>query len=162
MVVIKWSEKVEGSGDNIYSPLCVGSYKGEDDSLVNWPGTDPDAKMNCFNWSKENNDWIVPEDKYDEELNNWRGHIHNGQFHPQTLKEKRKTEETCSKYAVSAKFNGIPREENPVIPINSYKDKCREYMIRMECGTSCPFHTHTIKRRGGIFFYISLDFPWNT
>ena len=32
----------------------------------------------------------------------------------------------------------------------------------MECGMSSPFQTHTIKRRGGIFFYISLYFPWNT
>ena len=48
----------------------------------------------------------------------------------QTLKEKRKTEETCSKYAGSAKFNGIPREGKPAIPIKSYKDQCREHMIR--------------------------------
>ena len=27
MVIIKWLEKVEGSGDNIYSPLCSGLYK---------------------------------------------------------------------------------------------------------------------------------------
>ena len=29
----------------------------------------------------------------------------------------------------------------------------------MECGTYFPFHTHAINRRGGIFFYVSLDFP---
>ena len=46
MVVIKWSDKVEGSGDNIYSPLYGGLYKEEDDYLVPWSGTDPDAKMN--------------------------------------------------------------------------------------------------------------------
>ena len=62
MVVIKWLYKVEGSGDNIYSPLCGGLYKEEDNYLVPWSGTDPDAKMNCFTWSKENNDCIVPED----------------------------------------------------------------------------------------------------
>ena len=66
MVVVKWSDKVEGSGDNIDSPLCGGLYKEEQDSLVPWSGTDPDAKMNYFTWSKENNDWIVPEDQYDE------------------------------------------------------------------------------------------------
>ena len=27
MLVIEWSEKLEGSGDNIYSPLCGGLYK---------------------------------------------------------------------------------------------------------------------------------------
>ena len=49
----------------------------EEDSLVSWSGTYPDAKMNCFTWSKQNNDWIVPEDQYDEEFKNWRGPLHN-------------------------------------------------------------------------------------
>ena len=31
-----------------------------------------------------------------------------------------------------------------------------------ECGMSSPFQTHAIKIRSGIFFYISLYFPWNT
>ena len=96
MVVVKWSDKVEGSGDDIDSPMCGGLYKEEKD-IVPWSGTDPDAKMNCFTWSKVNNNWIVPEDQYYEEFKNWRGPIHNGQFRSQTLKEKRKTKETCSK-----------------------------------------------------------------
>ena len=48
IVVIKWSDKVQGYGDNIDSPLCSGLYKEEEDYLVPWLGTDPDAKMNCF------------------------------------------------------------------------------------------------------------------
>ena len=59
MLVVQWSDKVEGSGDDIDSPLCGGLYKEEKDSLVPWYGTDPDAKMNYFTWSKENDDWIV-------------------------------------------------------------------------------------------------------
>ena len=34
MVVVKWSDKVEGSGDDINSPLCIGLYKEEEDFLV--------------------------------------------------------------------------------------------------------------------------------
>ena len=34
MVVVKWSDKVEGSGDNINSPRCGELYKEEEDSLV--------------------------------------------------------------------------------------------------------------------------------
>ena len=120
MVVVKWSEKVEGFGD---------LYKKYDNSLVPWSVPDPDANTNCFTWSKEENDWIVPEDQYDEQLKNWRGPIHNCQFRSQTLKQKRKTEYTCSKYKDSTKFNGILREGKPAIPINSYKDPCREHMI---------------------------------
>ena len=128
MVVVKWSDKVEGSGDDIDSPLCGGLYKEETD-IVPWSGTDPDAKMTCFTWSKEENDWIVSGDQYNKEFKNWKGPIHNGEFRSHTLKEKRKTEDTCSKYAGSAKFNGIPREGKPEIPIKSYKDQCREHMI---------------------------------
>ena len=36
MVIIKWSEKMEGSGDNIDSPLCGVLYKEEYNSLVPW------------------------------------------------------------------------------------------------------------------------------
>ena len=104
MVVVKWSDKVEGNGDNIDSPLCTGLYKEEDDHLVPWPGTDPDAKMNGFTSSKEDNDWIVSEYQYNEEFNNWVGPKNNGQFRSNTLKDKRNTEETCSKYAGSTKF----------------------------------------------------------
>ena len=68
MVVVKWSDKVEGSGDNIYSPLCIGLYKKEGGSLVPCSVTDPYANMNCFTWSKVNNDWIVPYDQYDGEF----------------------------------------------------------------------------------------------
>ena len=109
MAVVKWSDKVEGSGDNVYSPLCGGLYKEEKDSLVPWSGADPDSKMNCFTWSKVNNDCILSEDQYDEEFKKWKGHIHNGQFLSQSFKEKQKTEEKFSEYAVSAKLNGIPR-----------------------------------------------------
>ena len=61
MVVVKQSDKVEGSGDNIYSPLGGGLYKEEGDYLVLWSGTDPYYKMNCFTWYEEDNAWIVPE-----------------------------------------------------------------------------------------------------
>ena len=60
MVVVKWSDKVEGSGDNIDSPLCGGLYKEEEDYLVTWSGTHINVKMNCFTWSKDNNYCIVP------------------------------------------------------------------------------------------------------
>ena len=53
MVVVKWSDKVEGSVDDIDSPLCGGLYKNETD-IVPWSVTDPDAKMNCFTWSTTN------------------------------------------------------------------------------------------------------------
>ena len=46
MVFVECSDKLEGSGDNIDSPLCSGLYTEEDYYLVPWSGKDPDAKMN--------------------------------------------------------------------------------------------------------------------
>ena len=53
MVVVKWSDKGEGSGENIDAPLCGGLYKEEDYSLVPWSGIYPYSKINRFTWSKE-------------------------------------------------------------------------------------------------------------
>ena len=132
MIVVKWSDKVEVSGYNIDAPLCGELYKGEENSLVPWSVTNPYAKMNFFTWPKEENDWIFPGDQYNEEFKKWRGPIHIGKLQLQTLKDNRNTEETCSKYTGSAKFNGIPGVVNPEIPIKSYKDQWREHMIRNE------------------------------
>ena len=86
MVFVAFSDNVDGSGDNIDAPLSGVLYKEEKNYLVPWPGTYPYAKMDYFTWSKEDNDWIFPEDQYNEEFKNWRGPIHNGKFHSQTLK----------------------------------------------------------------------------
>ena len=66
--------------------------------------------MNSFTWSTDNNDWIVLWDQYNEDFNNRRGPIKNGQFRQQNIKGMKKTEETCSKYVGSVKFNGVPRK----------------------------------------------------
>ena len=71
MVVINWLEKMDGSGDNIDAPLCSKLYKEEGGCLFPCSGIDPDAKMNCITWSNEENDWIVPEDHYNEEFKNY-------------------------------------------------------------------------------------------
>ena len=86
--------------------------------------------MNSFTWSTEENDWIFLGDQYNEDFKKFKGPINNGQFRQQNIKEMRNTEETFSKYAGSVKFNGIPREGKPAIPIKYYKDQCREHMIR--------------------------------
>ena len=86
--------------------------------------------MNSFTWSTEENNWIFLGDHYNGDFNNWKVPIKNGQLRQQNIKEMRKTEETCSKYAGAVKFNGIPREGKPSIFIKSYKDQCCEHMIR--------------------------------
>ena len=94
MVVIKWSDAIKEPRVKVDGPQCGGLYKEDNESIIPWPGTDPDAKMNSFTWSKEENDQIFLGNQYNEDFNNWKGPINNGQFLQQNLKEMRKTEET--------------------------------------------------------------------
>ena len=71
IVVVKWSDKLEGSGDNIDPHLYGGLYKKEDGYLAPWSELDTYTNINCFTWSKEDSYWIVLEYQYDEEFNNW-------------------------------------------------------------------------------------------
>ena len=120
MVVINWSDTIKGPRVKVDGPPCGGLYKEDHGYIIPWSGTDPYAKINSFTWSIEENDWIFLGYQYNEDFNNWKGPINNGQFRQQNIKEVRNTEETCSKYAGSVKFNGIPREGNPEIPIKFY------------------------------------------
>ena len=115
MMVIKWSDEIKGPRVKVDGPLCGGLYKEDHRFIIPFSGTDPYAKMNSFTWYTYDNDWIIPGDQYNEEFNNWQGPINNGQFRQQNIKEIRKTEEICSKYAGSANFYGIPREGKPEI-----------------------------------------------
>ena len=42
----------------------------------------------------------------------------------------RKTERICFKFSGFVQFNRIPREGKPETPIKSYRDKCREHMVK--------------------------------
>ena len=123
MVVIKWSYEIKGPRVKVYGTLCGVLYKEDHGSIILWSGTEPDSKMNSFIWSTYENDWIFLGDQYHGDFNNCKGPINNGQLRQQNIKEMKKTEETCSKYAGSVKFDGVPRKENPEIPINSYRNQ---------------------------------------
>ena len=130
MLVIKWSDAIKEPRVKADAPQCGGLYKEDDGSIIPWSGTDPDDKMNSFTWSTEENDWIFLGGQYNENFNNWKGSINNGQFLQKNIKEMRKIEETFSKYVGPVKFNGIPREGKPAISIKSYKYQFCEHVIR--------------------------------
>ena len=56
MVVIKWPNAIQGRRVKVDGPQCSGLYKEENESIISWSGTDPDAKTNSFTWSTEEND----------------------------------------------------------------------------------------------------------
>ena len=130
MGAIKWLNAIKGPRLKVDNLLYGGLYKEYHGSIVPWSGIDPNSKMNLFTWSKEENNFIVLGDQYNEEFKNWQGPIHNGQFCLQTLKNKRRTDNICSKSSGCVKFNRIHREGNPEIPFKYYKNQCRDHIIR--------------------------------
>ena len=56
MMVIKWSDAIKVPRVKVNGPLCGGLYNEDNVSIIPWSGTDPDAKMNSFTWSTEEND----------------------------------------------------------------------------------------------------------
>ena len=80
MVVIKLSDAIKEPRVKVYGPQCAGLYQRDNGSIITWSGTDPDAKVNSFTWSTDENDWIFLGNQYNEDLNNWKGPINNGQF----------------------------------------------------------------------------------
>ena len=58
MVVIKWSDAIKGPRVKVDGPLYGVLYKEDHLYIIHFLGTDPDAKMNSFTWSKEENDLI--------------------------------------------------------------------------------------------------------
>ena len=70
MVVIKCSDAIKWPRVKVDGQLCGGLYKEDHGSIVPWSGTDPYAKLNSFTWYKEDNDWIVLGDQYNEWFKN--------------------------------------------------------------------------------------------
>ena len=55
MLFLKCLDAIKGPIVKVNGPLCGGLYKEDFGSIVPWSGTDPDAKLNCFTWYKEEN-----------------------------------------------------------------------------------------------------------
>ena len=59
MVVLKWSDVIKGPRVKVNGTLCGGLYKEDNEYIIPWSGTDPDAKMNSFTWSPNENNWVI-------------------------------------------------------------------------------------------------------
>ena len=71
MVVIKFPVAVKGTRVKVDGPLCGILYKEDHGYIIPLSGTEPDAKMNPFTWSKDENGWIVLGNQYNEDFSNW-------------------------------------------------------------------------------------------
>ena len=151
MVIVKWSDKVEGSGDSIYVTLYGGLYKKEENYLVPWSETDPYAKMNCFTRSKKDNYWIVLGDQYNESSKTEKDlSIRVNSAHMPSRRRERQRIHAPIMEALSSlmTFLGKETQKYPASPtmINAVS-----IWLGMECGMYSPLQYRLIKRKSWIF-----------
>ena len=82
MVVMKWSDAIKGPRFKVDGPQCGGLYNEDNEYIIHWSETDPDAKMNSFTWSTEEIDWIFLGVQYNDDFNNWKGPINKWSIPP--------------------------------------------------------------------------------
>ena len=58
-MVIKLSDAIKWPRVKVDGPQCGGLYQEDHGYIIPWSGTDPDAEMNSFTWSTNENDWII-------------------------------------------------------------------------------------------------------
>ena len=71
MLVVKWSDAMEGPKVKLYVFLCDVLYKLNDVSIVTQSETDQYVKINCFTWSSKYNDWVVTGYQYNKTFEKW-------------------------------------------------------------------------------------------
>ena len=157
MLVVKWSDKVEGSGDDINSPLCGGLYK-EEKYIIHWSGTDSDAKMNCSLGPKRT--MIGLFQKTNMMKNSRTGedlYIMVNFFTDPQWGNKRQRRHAPSMQDVPGLMEFLDNKSQ-LYPSSTTRINAMSILSTMGCGAFSHFQTHAIKIKGGIFFYTNLDF----
>ena len=65
-----WLYAIKGTRVKVDSLMGGGLYKEYNGCIVTWSVTEPYANLNCFTWSKDEDDWIILGYQYNEEFKN--------------------------------------------------------------------------------------------
>ena len=99
--------------------------------LLAWLGTDPDARVNCYQWfvTAGTGEWEIEPDMYHSGWTNQKGPVHVGQYRPRGVKKETKTEDICTEYNGPKQLDFF-QEGKKSMAIKTYKDFCRTHMIK--------------------------------
>ena len=104
--------------------------------------------MNSFTWSTEENDWIFLGGQYNEDFNNWKGPINNGQFPQQNLKDMRIQRRNALSMQALSSLMGFLEKENQQYPSSPTRINAVSIRSEMGCGMSSPLQNQ--KQREGL------------
>eukprot|EP00957_Ditylum_brightwellii_P130704 9970983-Ditylum_brightwellii.AAC.1 len=92
----------------------------DDVILLDFVGTDPDAKVNVFSNNPSSKKYTAV-----------KGPVNNGQYHPGNYKAIKLVEEAYTKY-IGTKFEGLAGKDDrsPPLALSVYKDIVRKHLIK--------------------------------
>ena len=105
--------KLDGAlaGQAINMPICGGIFKDKNQDktlIIPWSGTDPDSKINCYSWSKDERKWQIPISQHLSEVELTKCPCHICILWPTIAKHAKLAQDTCVTYK-GTKFNGLPK-----------------------------------------------------
>ena len=113
------------------TPKCGGLFLTEDNKVIPFVGTDPDAKVNVWTYDSVKAKYIISKKDIVEGYSHQKGPVWNGQFCPTSLKDTKKVEETCKEFK-GTKFDGLAGKDGgaPPLLLTTYKEIICRHLIK--------------------------------
>eukprot|EP00957_Ditylum_brightwellii_P130723 9972923-Ditylum_brightwellii.AAC.1 len=89
------------AGHTIAMLLCGGIFKDKNQDkelIIPWCGTDPDSKINCYSWSKDDSKLKMSKSQHLPGVESIKGPCHIGMLLPMVAKHAKLIQKTCVTY----------------------------------------------------------------
>eukprot|EP00957_Ditylum_brightwellii_P158254 12046006-Ditylum_brightwellii.AAC.1 len=129
--MVSWEGHVGVKEDLVTVPKCGGLFKQDDDKVMAFIGTDPDACVNVWSYNQDTKTYQADKSYLNHLWNHKKGPVWEGQFRPSSIKQIQKTEQVCTNYT-GTKFDGLISKNGgaPPFTLNVYKDIICAHLIK--------------------------------
>ena len=128
--MVEW-DKFNADHPSETAPDCGGLFLTEDDKVIAFVGTDPDAKVNVWSYDLTKKKYVINKSNQNKKLPHQQGTTWNGQYRPSGLKDIKKVEDTCKEYK-GTKFDGLVGKDGgaPPLALITYKEIICRHLIK--------------------------------
>ena len=116
---------------SITTPICGGLFMAEDNKIIAFVGTDPDAKVNVWSYDLQKGTYLINKRNMVAGFTHQKGPVWNRQFRPTTFKDIKKVEDACKEFK-GTKFDGLTGRDGgaPPLALTTYKEIIRRHLIK--------------------------------
>eukprot|EP00957_Ditylum_brightwellii_P177075 13489235-Ditylum_brightwellii.AAC.1 len=121
------------AGHTIATPFCGGIFKDKNQDkelIIFWSSSDPDSKVNCFSWSKDDSKLQIPRSQYLPGVESMKSQCHICMLWPTIPKHAKVVQDACVAYKGTT-FNGLSKSDKvcPLMTICQHKATVFQHMI---------------------------------